>query len=47
MNQDQRNKLNDIIKKDNDFKDNTNLIRDLKHSELLKLDIENEGLPPD
>lgn len=40
MNQDQRNKLNDIIKNDNDFKDNTNLIRDLKHSELLKLEIE-------
>jgi len=40
MNDEQRKQLNNIIQNNDDFKDNTNLIRDLKHSELIKLDVE-------
>lgn len=40
MNDEQRKQLNTIIENNDDFKDNTNLIRDLKHSELIRLDVE-------
>ena len=41
MDNSQREKLNEILKNNDDFIDNTELIRQLKHSELLKLNVEN------
>tara|TARA_Y100000389_G_C17396216_1_gene482676 strand:- start:720 stop:1196 length:477 start_codon:yes stop_codon:yes gene_type:complete len=40
MDNSQREKLNEILKDNDDFIDNTELIRELKHSELLKLNVE-------
>jgi hypothetical protein len=40
MNDEQRKQLNTMIENNDDFKDNTNLIRDLKHSELIRMDVE-------
>ena len=40
MDNSQREKLNELLKDNDDFIDNTELIRELKHSELLKLNVE-------
>lgn len=40
MNEVERKKLNDMLKDNDDFIDNTHVIRDQKHSELIKLNVE-------
>lgn len=40
MNEVERKKLNEMLKDNDDFIDNTHVIRDQKHSELIKLNVE-------
>ena len=40
MNEVERKKLNEMLKDNDDVIDNTHVIRDQKHSELIKLNVE-------